>query len=212
MPDAESPTSLRLFVAIELSDAWRAWVRRVADELRPALGDAYRWVRPDLLHLTVCFLGPQTPDRLPAITRAVDAAARAERPFPLAPGHPGGFGGRRPRVIWVGAEDRSGALQRLRDHLDTALDREAIPFDRKPLVPHITIARPKPGAARLPSLPTASQHEPAPLQIRHITLVNSHLSATGPRYEIVRRASLPVRGANARGATSPTDTPRCGRC
>ena len=55
---------LRLFVAVELPDAWRAYLAaRMAELERLAPGYA-RWVAPELLHLTVLFLGEQPPARL----------------------------------------------------------------------------------------------------------------------------------------------------
>lgn len=196
------PANLRLFVAIELSAEWRDWLGRVATQLRaapgdphqlrPTPGDAYRWVRPELLHLTVCFLGAQPAEHLPAIVRAVDAGAASGPPFHLHLGRPGGFGGRHPRVIWIGVEDPSGALPRLRAHLDTALDREEIPFDRKPLVPHITLARLRSSGAPVRGLPTTPSQVPAPLPVRQLLLACSHLTLEGPRYEPLHRVGLEV--------------------
>ena len=198
---AEAPTTnvvgdarLRLFVAIELSDAWRHSLNNIAAGLRASSGDAYRWVRPDLLHLTLVFLGWQPAGALTKIEEAIDAAAGGRPAFSLVQGQVGGFGGRRVRVIWVAANDPAGALQPLRAALERELDAREIGYDRKPLVGHITLARARETAASRPATPFGPQaggrRRAPPLTVRDIVLMRSELGRGGPRYTVLARASL----------------------
>ena len=179
---AEAPTTnvvgdarLRLFVAIELSDAWRRSLNNIAAGLRASSGDAYRWVRPDLLHLTLVFLGWQPAGALTKIEEAIDAAAGGRPAFSLVQGQVGGFGGRRVRVIWVAANDPAGALQPLRAALERELDARETAASR-PATPFGPQAG---GRRRAP-----------PLTVRDIVLMRSELGRGGPRYTVLARASL----------------------
>ena len=54
--------------------------------------DAVRWVRPELMHLTLLFLfGDQPPDALAAIDAALASSAADTAPFRLGPGPLGQF-------------------------------------------------------------------------------------------------------------------------
>ena len=71
---------MRLFIAVplptELTD-------RAAALLPPAL-PALKPVRPELMHITLAFLGWTADDRLPDVIAAARAAATAHRRFDLA--------------------------------------------------------------------------------------------------------------------------------
>ena len=65
------------------------------------------------MHLTLVFLAWQPCAILAAVQEATARAAAAVRPFDLALGRLGHFGGAAPRVLWVAAQDRDGQLARL---------------------------------------------------------------------------------------------------
>src|SRR5947207_2849572 len=90
---------LRLFVAVLLPEAWTDYLAARGCELERLAPGYTRWVTPELMHLTVVFLGAQPADRLADVEAALATAARAARPFSLALGHIGQFGGTLPRVL-----------------------------------------------------------------------------------------------------------------
>lgn len=191
--DGRGPGTLRLFVAVELSGEWRAWFARAIRRLRDRIPDGYRWVRPELLHLTLVLLGNQPHTELPRIVEAVRLAVAGRRKFSLTIGQVGGFGGTRPRVLWVSVGDPTNALPLLRHELGTILDSAAISYDRKPLVPHVTIARaraPVHVAANSLAVPFGS---PPELVVSEISVFQSDLRSSGPRYTPV--AHLPLASA-----------------
>jgi 2'-5' RNA ligase len=180
---------LRLFVAIALPDAWRRYLadRQAALE-RLAPGYA-RWVAPALMHLTLVFLGEVPASVLPTIQDAVAAGTADQPSFPLSLGRLGHFGGGVPRVLWVEARAPGRQLDALHSALGEALAAHAVPFDRKPLVPHLTLGRARRDAApaagralagRLPSL--QAPPPPAPFSVGALSLMRSELSPRGPRY------------------------------
>src|SRR5262249_58700672 len=141
------------------------------------------------MHLTLVFLGEQPAERVADIRDALNAATRGQRPFPLSMGHLGHFGGSAPRVLWVEARAPGGRLAAVRFALNAALDERGIAFDRKPLVPHLTLGRARRDAPteagrllaqrlRALSLPPP----PQPFEVDAVALVRSQLSPRGPHY------------------------------
>ena len=191
---SRSDRGARLFVGVELDDAWRGWLVEVAARLRRANGDDFRWVRPDLLHLTVVFLGQQPASCLPTIHGVIARAAARSTRFELRPGRLGSFGGRMPRAIWVGALDVSGGLSRLHGGLASELDVSAVSYDRKPLVPHITLARARRGrpGPRSWSPPDVGGDllPPPSLLVSHLTLFESLTLEARPQYPVLQRTVL----------------------
>jgi RNA 2',3'-cyclic 3'-phosphodiesterase len=188
--DGGGPGTPRLFVAVELSEEWRAWFARAIRRLRDRIPDGYRWVRPELLHITLIFLGNQPCTELPRIVEAVRLAVAGRPKFSLTIGQVGGFGGTRPRVLWVSVGDPTNALPMLRRELGLTLDGAAISYDRKPLVPHITIARARAPVHLAPNSLSVPLGSPPELVVSEISVVRSDLRTSGPRYTAV--AHLPL--------------------
>src|SRR5687768_13474473 len=118
-PGSRQRSTLRLFIALELPDSWKHHLQAEQRRLESAAPGFGRWVGPELMHLTLLFLGNQAPTRLPSIEQAVDAAAGATRSFELRLLELGGFGRPRAlRVVWAGVDDApSGALAQLRQRV-----------------------------------------------------------------------------------------------
>ena len=192
--------SLRLFISVELSVAWRDAAEQVARELETAHGRDYRWVRPELYHVTLVFLGEQPRERLDAIEAAMRAAASGVPPFELQMGGLSGFGVDVPRALILAIADPSVSLQSLRRRLDHELAARRIPYDRKALQPHLTLGRARvqrgrPREARRSGgsgPPTPQIHRPnvGPLSVTDVALVKSDLLPGGPRYEALTRVPL----------------------
>src|ERR1700720_4174756 len=93
---------MRLFVALEIPEPVRRGVRRRMAGLRERLPRA-RWVNPDVLHVTLLFLGEVPPD---GVEPLADRLRGAFAPFPPMPLRLAGAGtfpvGRPARVAWIG--------------------------------------------------------------------------------------------------------------
>jgi 2'-5' RNA ligase len=183
------PESWRLFVGIELDDAWTTLLDDTARGLRQRTGRSARWVRPELYHVTVVFLGDQPEDRVPDIVEALDTAAAAIEPFALRLAQLRRLGGHEQGALVAAVEDPSGRLQELRRSVDAAMREHGVAFDARPLVPHITLARPRRNAGPL-DVPALSLAGAAPLVVQQIALVKSDLLPAGPRYTPVHGARL----------------------
>ena len=197
---SERGDSLRLFISVELSEAWRQAAEQVAQELQATHGREYRWVRPELYHVTVVFLGELPRERLDDVEDALRAATVAVPPFELQLGGLSGFGVDVPRALILAVTDPSGGLRAVRQRLDQELTERRIPYDRKALKPHLTLgrARVQRGGGRRDRsrrgqperLTAAPRPDVGPLDVTAIALVKSDLLPGGPRYEALTRVSL----------------------
>ena len=187
------PDTLRLFIGIDVGDAW-------TDRLRDALGRTVRWVRPELYHVTVVFLGNQPPESVDAVDRALASAASTVKPFTLRLTELRRLGGHERGALVAGVDDGSGGLQAFRTSLDAELRRHGIAFDPKRLVPHVTLGRPRGRSGPMPFEPVDLRDAPL-LAVRAVNLVKSDLLPAGPRYETIATAHFGGQRRQAREQT-----------
>lgn len=184
---------LRLFVALELPEPVRStlvtWTAGAVP--RP---HGLRVLEDGALHVTLCFLGWQSP-------AAVDGIGQALRGLGQAPAAGLSLAGarwlpaRRPRVLAVELCDPTGALRGVQSKLSRTLSEGGwYQPETRPYLPHVTVARVAHGARVSPrplSPPPASA-----FCGRRVTLFRSRLRATGARYEPLAGVEL---GAAAGG-------------
>ncbi len=137
---------MRLFVALDLTDAVRAAIAELLAGLKPTTG-AVRWVRPEGLHLTLKFIGHLGEESLPSLREAL-VQARTSEPVKLE-FHGVGFfpNPRSPRVFWVGVRGND-ALFDLTGQVEATLEPLGIARERRAYLPHLTLGRFKSGPGR----------------------------------------------------------------
>lgn len=140
---------MRLFIGIAPDRAATQALAHTAQALRAAVRG--RYVRPEMYHMTLAFLGQVDEGDVPRVRAAMRAAAATAAPFALRLGALGTFGD----VLWRGVED-SRALLRLATAVRAALDGEGIPYDGRAFRPHFTLARRARGQAADMALPGAA--------------------------------------------------------
>jgi RNA 2',3'-cyclic 3'-phosphodiesterase len=175
----------RLFVALDLPapvrDELAAWAAREAGDVE------LRLIAPEMLHVTLCFLGWRP-------------AAEAERigELALAPAAPvpdlsaagaAWLPPRRPRVLAVDLDDPTGAAADLQARVSEALVRGAgYEPERRAWRPHVTVGRvPKRARVRAEDL---EPPPPTPFAGAALTLYRSQLRRDGARYTPVARVTL----------------------
>jgi 2'-5' RNA ligase len=151
---SRSPATARLFVAIDppadVREQLAGWAKLAvrALGLRWGASSPVRLLEPELLHLTLCFLGDRQIAEITAIEEALAACARPVGALEV--GAPVWLPPRRPRALAVevrdvgaGGDDPANSLATLHDGLLAALAR-ACGFVEEPkrrLRAHITLAR-----------------------------------------------------------------------
>jgi 2'-5' RNA ligase len=170
-------------------------VERVADALESVrqAGDGVGWVKAANVHYTLRFLGDLEPAGVEAAKRAAARAAAASKPFQVALGAPGIFpGGRRPRILWLGASAGEQALIGLARVLETALMTEGFGRADKPFAPHLTLGRVRDTAdgAAVSARFLAGAFPADAFEVRELLVVRSTLDPKGAHYEPLAAAVL----------------------
>lgn len=127
---------VRLFIAIDLPGDCKSSAARFIDELN---FKGLKRVEPELLHITLKFLGEVPDKEVEAITtalagvkcRPIDVAVRGAGAFPNS---------KRPRVIWIAGE---GDFSVLPNAIEEAMAPLGFERERRQFTAHITVARVK---------------------------------------------------------------------
>jgi RNA 2',3'-cyclic 3'-phosphodiesterase len=191
---------MRTFVAVNVPKKQRDRVHRAARALREQ-DYPVRWVEPHRFHLTLKFLGQVRKEAIPGVEGVLERIAGATGSFTM---DFTGFGAfptlRRPRVLWVGV-DPSPALRCLKQDLEWTLSDLGFERETRAFHPHLTLGRATsdagPGAFRGLDQLAAGLQLKGSVKVWKVDLMESFLSASGPRYEIL--SSFPLRGPRGRG-------------
>ena len=185
-----SPASekARLFVALDLPDPVRsavvAWQTSHVAPL-PSL----RLVRPEALHVTLCFLGWRTVDEIDPISAAAMSAAAEAHDLSL--GEPAWLPRRRPRVLALEVGDPGGACATLQAALtDSLVEGAFYEREKRPFFPHVTVARVRGGTPRGLGREELPAPEPLPFSGAAVTLYRSRPTSGGATYEPLARVEL----------------------
>jgi 2'-5' RNA ligase len=190
---------LRLFVAIELPEAWQEALAEVQEKLRGGLAAIderarFSWTRPEGMHLTLKFIGEVSPEHSDAIQRALLIGIEVVEPFSVHLDGFWSFGGRPvPRVLAarIGDDKPIAALAR---QVDDSLSRLGIKRETREFRAHVTLARIPATLTpatwkQLSSFQFAFVHTPRvpAFIVDHVSLMRSFLGPGGARYERVAR-------------------------
>ncbi|MGA8537940.1 MAG: RNA 2',3'-cyclic phosphodiesterase [Terriglobales bacterium] len=129
---------MRIFIGIDLDSEVRARIARFVEGVQGFAPDT-RWVRPESPHITLKFIGEQTPEQTQVIAerlRRIESGA-----FEIRAGGYGFFPtAKAPRVFWIGIH-AGPQLAALAESIDGAVPELGIPREERPYSPHLTLAR-----------------------------------------------------------------------
>lgn len=179
---------MRAFIAVDLSDEVREQLTKVCAQLR-RIDIRASWVKPENLHVTVCFLGEMDRRKLFAVQQQLDRGSAGLVPFTATLRGVGFFpSSRRPRVFYA-AIDQHDRFRQLARQLDVALS--PLGFGREQsFIPHITLARIK-GARHLSLLRSelkGMELKAPSFPVAGLTLYSSILHPLGVRYDVLYRS------------------------
>jgi 2'-5' RNA ligase len=190
MPD------LRLFIAIEIDDIARGLMDDVIRRLRDLPGKI-RGSRPEQIHLTLNFLGDMPAEQIMNIRDAMQRATAGIAPFEFTFTDMGAFPNlQRPRVIWLGIEERTGSLMRLQERLTWELIDVGLDPEQRPFKPHVTLGRVRRAdrrtgyAAALGAAAEAVDFSAGAQFADRIVLFSSERGPDGPAYREMADAPL----------------------
>ena len=175
---------MRLFVGLVPPSAALDDLDAACAPLRTGRADL-RWTSRELWHVTLAFLGEVTGEPLPGLLPRLERAASRHRAFCLSLAAGGAFpSATRANVLWCGLSGDRKALG------DTALSVRAgarwagaVPDEKKPFRPHVTLARCRAPADARTIVAALSGYQGPSWTVEEIHLVRSTLDGAQPRYE-----------------------------
>lgn len=188
---------MRLFVAVEIELPVVQAAQVVVTELRAraqVLAPRARitWIPPQLMHITMRFIGEAGASDLHLVTDAL-APPVPVPPITLTLSGVGAFPGTgSPTVIWGALTVGAAELSAVEREISARLRRIGVGPDERAFTPHLTLARVR-DAVDLRSETLLTGFEATPLgtsRVDAITLFESRLSAKGPTYAAIQRTPL----------------------
>ncbi|MCD4807230.1 MAG: RNA 2',3'-cyclic phosphodiesterase [Methanococcoides sp.] len=179
---------IRTFVAVDLTEEMREKIKDIQSKLEPF---NLRLVDPELVHITLKFLGDVPEDRVSAISDALDSIEC--EPFEANIAGLGVFP--KPsyvKIVWIGAE---GNFVKLHDKVESSLKSFRFKKDRRGFTAHSTIARVKniPKSDKqefLRILDELKDVEIGKMHVDRVKFKKSTLTPEGPIYETLHEAKL----------------------
>ena len=182
---------MRLFIGLPLSSEYALIIRKIQEAWKKRLASKMSWVRPELAHVTLKFLGEVDGDRVGAIVQAMREAARGS--FEMQGGAGGFFPAMgTPRVVWVGLRQGREECAAYFEKLDGGLAKAGFVAESKPFAAHLTVARVK-DAIRSDDwsgLLVDLKRDWPVFMVSHVVLWQSILKSSGPEYRSVAEVGL----------------------
>jgi 2'-5' RNA ligase len=180
----------RAFISADIvpSEALVSVLRRLANS-RADL----KAVTPELMHLTLKFLGEAEESLVDEIVMRMEKATEGLRPFKIRLKGMGAFPSMSNiRVVWVGIED-GGPLERIAEELDESMNELGFEREKRGFKPHLTLARTR-SARNIANVQEILMENAATdygeYTVDRVLLKKSVLTPKGPIYSNVRERVL----------------------
>lgn len=178
---------MRVFVAVDLPNGEaKTKVLDLLNKLRA--NPSLKVVAPENLHFTLAFIGEVSEE---LVKRASEAISRISyKAFNASLSGIGYFPSReRARVVWIGVREEQGGeqLEELAESVRSALSNAGVPFDEKPFVPHLTLARAREGPVGCLDVKEEVSGE---FPVSAFSLKRSVLTSRGPIYSDLVQVKL----------------------
>ena len=187
----------RIFLAFDIPDAIRSICDNHIQNLRNQFPDVrIGWERTEKQHITLKFLGNTGSRLLEDLKHRVSEIADRHGAFDVRLTRTGVFPrASRPRVLWIGLEDRPNQIQPMYSELDAACEELGWAKETRAFRPHITIGRVRDPdeAVALADFHLKTKIEPVEFEVGEIVIYESKLQSTGSVYSAV--TSIPLRAA-----------------
>ena len=191
--DKKENFTKRLFIAIDVvpDEQFLAVYNKLKSHTTKL--DKINWVTPDLMHITLKFLGETPIEKIPAIIENLQIACKDTLPFAINIGRIGLFGSRyQPRVLWVGVNDAE-TLQTLHHSIEKQMRKLGFTRNIGNFVPHLSLARINKIDDKKRFIQHIEQNQIAQIQqitVKEIILYESMLDSRIPVYEKIAEVQI----------------------
>jgi len=183
---------MRTFIAIEVSEEIKKMLGQIETHLKYAGADV-KWVRPEIVHLTLKFLGNVSLKLIEEIKKLLDQMAGDHKCFELGISRVGAFPKiEYPRVIWVGIGQGKEDAAQLAKALEQGLANLGFLPEKRAFSPHLTLGRVRSpqNRAQLKELLQSTAFPQKTMQAKKLTLFKSTLTKQGAIYQPLYEAKL----------------------
>lgn len=182
---------MRVFIAIDIGEEIRKGLAELQTELQGKVDikrSDVKWVNPKGIHLTLNFLGEIRDKDIVDVCNITKEAAGRHKSFELDVETVGSFGGKNPRVLWVGTGEGSDNLLELQKDLEQQLDSAGWPAEKRAFSGHLTLCRirnPKAGAELAQISQSYKDFKLGSFYADSVTVYQSQLMPSGPIYTVL---------------------------
>lgn len=185
---------MRLFVAIDINEELRLAIGRLQQKLRSRMKNesGIKWVDPELMHLTLKFLGETDENRIEDINQTIESACQGKEPFEFKFSTVGTFG-RPAKVLWLGSEKQNVNLAKLAEDTENALENIGFEKEQRDFNAHLTLARIKSPSANKTLQQLVKDFSKVDLpavSVDSVCLYKSQLTPDGPVYTLLKKFEL----------------------
>ena len=187
--------TFRTFVAVALPPKLRGELGHlIADHASD--GDGVKWVPPEILHMTLKFLGEVDNVDAAAVCDIAADACEDIAPFDVSLVRTGALPSpQRGRTLTMSIEDPGGHLRRIVSRMEDGYAAMGFRRETRDYVPHIALGRARGGSRRINGEVLERWLDPdnagyGDLTIDRLEVVASFLDKTGPTYQTLQTIEL----------------------
>lgn len=188
---------MRIFAALDLPPPVKAELGAALDSLAVNHPE-FRWTSEENLHITLLFMGELDTRRAALFAEAVEEAAQSTEPIHVRAGALRTLpAGKAARTLVLSFEEGGEKIAALAARIERNLARlakyEACPFparEKRPFLPHITIARKREALAALFPAEAAAPFQGEAV-LERVSIYQSRLLRTGAEYTLLAAFPLP---------------------
>jgi 2'-5' RNA ligase len=130
---------IRIFIAIDFDKDTKSYFEHIKNKLEGHCIKG-RFTHIDNFHLTLQFIGELEQNNILSLLSAMQECISKHDAFRITVDKLGSFKKGNSNLLWIGIKN-SRSLVEVYEELALALKHEKIPFDEKPLKPHVTLGR-----------------------------------------------------------------------
>jgi len=180
---------MRTFISLEIPEEIKKEVGKIQNDLKTA-GVQARWVKPEITHLTLAFLGETALDKISPLGIILENAAKEISSINLQLEQVSFFPSPvKARIIYLSLSGEIGKLNTLALKIRKKLKKEKIWFDEKQFSNHLTLGRFK-RRQNLREIIPKMKIKKIKFIGQTIALKESQLTPQGPIYKTIKEISL----------------------
>lgn len=184
---------MRVFVALSISSSIKEKIADVQRRLKRR-EDKVKWVNPDIIHLTLKFLGEIGEEKVKKVFQTAEIVGREFSPFSMKIEGMGIFPNfSRPQVVWIGVKEEEEKLKSLVASLGKELKKEGFPEEKREWKPHLTIGRVrflKEKEKLIDFIQLEKEKRFGEERVKDIKIMQSQLTPGGAIYTVFKRVLL----------------------